>query len=148
MGKIIIDCDATPFRRQDWEIRPDDQIQGAVGGQLEFDPAKVLLHLVEGQKDGKVAHGYDLMEELAGKPLLKANVLERLLANTDLIPEAWKTDEQGPARYIYFWGTVYRHARGYLIVRYLCWDDGSWGEGYVCIKRLFDGQGPAAVLVS
>lgn len=144
----LIDCDVAPFIPKGWVIKPEDQLPGAVGGQLEFDPNKVDLHLDEGQKDGKVIVGNELKGKLAGKPLLKASVLDHLLANTNLIPEAWKTDDQGRTRYIYFWGTVYRGSDGNLYVRYLCWSGGerSWCGRW--LDREFAGQDPAAVLAS
>jgi hypothetical protein len=144
----LIDCDVAPFIPKGWSIHPKDQIPGAVSGQLEFDPARILLLLDEGQKDGKTTAGNELKDRLSGKPLLKANVLDHLLANPTLIPEAWKTDEQGRTRYIFFWGTVYRAPSGSLCVRCLCWNGGEWGWDYHWLGGKFGGQRPAAVLAS
>jgi len=147
--RLIIDCDEAPHIPKGWEIRPEDQLPGAVGGLLKFDPSQILLHLEEGQEGGDGIFGDHLAERLSGKPLLKANVLDHLLANTNLIPESWKDDEQGRTRCIYFWGTIYRASDGDLYVRYLYWSDGQW-----CWDRdgwrdlVFDAQNSAAILAS
>ena len=144
----LIDCDAAPFIPEGWTIKPEDQLTGAVGGQLEFDPAKVLLYLDEDQKDGKAIIGNELKGKLVDKALLKANVLDHLLANANLIPEAWKIDEQGRTRYIFFWGTVYRGPDGDRCVRCLCWGDGKWVWDCNWLDAEFVDQDPAAILAS
>ncbi len=144
----LIDCDATPFIPEGWMIKPEDQLPGAIGGQVEFDPAKILFHLDEGQKDNKTIIGNKLKEKLAGRSLLKANVLDHLLANTYLIPESWKTDEQGRTRYIFFWGTVYRDPGGCRCVRCLYWRDGEWGWHCRWLGGKFVDRDPAAILAS
>ena len=47
-------------------------------GMFEFDPKNVELYLDEGQKNG-VIEGIELRKRLAGKNVLKANVLDYLL---------------------------------------------------------------------
>lgn len=143
----FIDCDTSPLIPEGWEIRPEDQLPGAVGGQIEFDSAKILLHLDESQRSGSMV-GTELAKKLSGKPLLKANVLDHLLANTNLIPEAWKTDDQGRTRHIPLWGTIYRDAGGHLCVRYLYWHVGQWDWFFSWLGHDFYGQDPAAILAS
>ncbi|MDD5438122.1 MAG: hypothetical protein PHC70_03180 [Patescibacteria group bacterium] len=144
----LIDCDAGPYLPEGWQVKPEDQLPGAVSGQIEFDPAKITFHLDDQQKDGKTIVGNEFKEKLAGKLLAKANMLDHLLANTNLIPESWKKDEQGRIRYIYFWGTIYRDPDGNLYVRGLCWDAGRWDWLYDWLDKEFDGQSPAALLAS
>lgn len=141
-SKTLIDCDADAWCPNDWKVE-----EHRSGGQLEFDPAKIRFHLDEAQKTGMI-EGHELRKKLAGMPVLNACVLEHLLANTNLIPESWKVDEQGRTRYIYFWGTIYRVARGYLCVRCLCWGDGNWYWDYDWLDDDFYDQNPAALLAS
>lgn len=115
--------------------------------QIEFDPKRVAFHLDPAQKAGRIA-GNDLRKKLANEPVLNANVLDHLLANTNLIPEDWKFDEQGRERCIFFWGTIYRDSAGNLYVRYLYWYDGQWRERYRWIDLGFDDQLPAALSAS
>ena len=64
--------------------------------------------------------GTELREELKGKPVLNANVLDYLLKHPELIPEEWK------GKAVFFWGTIYRDSRGNLCVRCLYWDGSRW----------------------
>lgn len=93
----FIDCDATPYVPDGLAIESHVK-----GGMLEFDPSKIILHLEKGQKGGKSIKGEELRKLLEGKPTLNACVLDFLLANTALIPDSWKKDEEGRTRFIYF----------------------------------------------
>jgi hypothetical protein len=90
------------------------------GGQFRWDASKVALYLSKKQKDGKQLEGNKLREELRGKPVYNANLLDFLLKHPHLIPEEWK------GKYVFFWGTVYRFSDGFLCVRYLCWSGDGW----------------------
>ncbi|MFA5185040.1 MAG: hypothetical protein WC551_00980 [Patescibacteria group bacterium] len=147
MGKIIIDCDATPFVPEGWSIRPEDQIPGAVDGQLVYDPLKISLYIDKAQKCVKRIPAYNLVDKLVGKPLLKANVLDYLLACTSLVPGAWMVDDYGIGRWIVFWGTVYRDPGGYRCVRMLWRSDGRWGWGCIALGYRLSDLCPAAILV-
>ncbi len=144
----LIDCDAKPFVPDGWSIHPEDQLPNVVHGELSFDPAKIAFHLDEGQKEGRTIVGNKLKERLAGKTVYGAQVLDHLLANTNLIPDSWKIDEKGGTRYLYFWGTIYRDSGGGLCVRYLCFEDGQWRWGSRWLDGRFGGQNPAAVPAS
>jgi len=111
----IIDCDADPFVPNGWKVEEHQK-----GGQFKFDAAQMRFFLAEGQQNGKVLEGNKLRSELAGKPVLNANVLDYLLAHPHLIPEEWK------GKAIFFWGTIYRSSDDNLHVRCLCWDGGGW----------------------
>ncbi len=138
----LIDCDASPFLPDKWTIESHRKC-----GLLEFDPAKVVLHIEDEQKVGSMK-GDKLRVALQGKPTLNACVLDHLLADTAQIPESWKVDEQGRTRYIYFWDTVYRDDGGSLCVRCLCFESGRWRWGCSWLGRYFGGQNPAAILAS
>jgi len=139
----VIDCDADPFVPEGWKVEEHKQ-----GGQLTFDPSQVEFYLDDGQKGGSSIVGNKLRQRLADKPVLNANVLDYLLANPDLIPDEWKTNEAGNTRYIFFWGTVYRNRGGGLCVRCLYWGGGRWGWGYDWLGSGFNGSSPAAVRAS
>ena len=115
---------------------------------LYINGHKVVLHLSKRQKDGKWLKGYELREELTGKPVLNANILDALYQNPHLIPEEWKKDEDGNVRYIFFWGTIYRDSNAHLYVCYLCFIDGVWDR--LCHWLDYDWRGsyPAALLAS
>jgi hypothetical protein len=143
----VINYDAIPFVPDGYKVRPEDQLSGAVRGQLVWDPAKVQLFLSDRQKVGTIS-GHELRKELTDKPVLNANVLDYLLAHTGSIPEEWKQDEQGRTRYIFFWGTIYRDSDGDPCVRSLYWCDGRWQWGWYWLEFVWGVQNPAALLAS
>lgn len=142
----LIDCDADPFNP--WAKGGFTIEEHQKGSQWKFDPKEVKFFLANGQKDGKVLEGNKLRKELAGKPVLNANVLDYLLANPHLIPDEWKKDGQGNTRHIFFWGTVYRRRDGILFVRCLCWSDGIWYWSSLWLGDDWFGYNPAAVRAS
>ncbi len=115
---------------------------------LFVDGKKIILHLDEGQKDGKVMVGTKLAEALTGKSVEHPNVLDALMEHPHLIPDEFKQDGQGRTIYIFFWAVKFRDRDGSLYVRYLCWDGGAWRSD--CYWRGHDWgvQSPAAVRAS
>jgi hypothetical protein len=71
------------------------------------------------------------------KEVLNANVLDYLLDHEEIIPEEWK------GKYIYFWGTVYRHNRGNRYVRCLCWIGYTWSWKDKWLGENFRSNSPA-----
>lgn len=137
----IIDCSAPVFVPDGWSVLPDsEQLPNRVLGQFKFDPTKIRLHLDEGQKNGKFTRGEKLHEALKDQKVLTAHVLDFLLKkeNWHLIPEEWK------GKYIFFWGTVYRHTRDRSCVRFLDWSDGRWSWFYYWIDDVWLDGDPAA----
>lgn len=110
----VIDCNAEPFCPDGWKIE-----EHIPGGKFEWDPNKVDLFLSQKQKKGVIG-GNELRQELKGKPVLNAIVLDYLLVHPELIPEEWK------GKAVFFWGTIYRDSGGDLDVRYLGWGDSQW----------------------
>ena len=139
----IIDCDADPFLPNGWKVEDHQR-----GGQFKFDSAQVQFYLSDSQRKGKVIEGNTLRKELAGKPVLNANVLDYLLAHPHLIPEEWKQDSEGRTRYIFFWGTIYRRSSGSLCVRCLYWIGGRWGWNNGWLGSDWGVSGPAALRAS
>lgn len=116
---------------------------------LYVDGRKVVLYFSKRQLGSKWIKGYKLRDELSGKQVLNANVLDALYENLHLIPEDWKRDERsGNIHYVYFWGTVYRGAVGDLCVRCLCFIGGRWYRSYDWLGVGWDFYNPAAVLAS
>lgn len=128
----MIDCDVNPFIPNGWAVEEHKK-----GGMFKFNPEKISLYLSKKQKKGSIG-GHDLRKELADKPVMNANVLDYLLAHPELIPEEWK------GKYIFFWGTIYRHSPCYLYVPYLDWDGSRWNEGYRWLDSDFYSEDPAA----
>ncbi len=139
----LIDCDQGPFIPSGWKVEEHQK-----GGAFKFDASQVQFYLDSGQKKGNYIEGNKLRKQLAGKPVLNANVLDYLLKNPQLIPDDWKKDEKGNTRYIFFWGTIYRHSDGYLYVRYLYWFDGRWQWNDRWLGDDWLGDNPAAVRAS
>jgi hypothetical protein len=137
----IIDLDAAPkFPYDHWKVESHQK-----GGEFEWDPTKVVLHLDPAQKGSGRIEGNKLRGKLADKSPFNANLLDYLLANPELIPESWKQDDAGNTRYIFFWGTIYRDSSGSLYVRYLYWDDGRWQTDCCWLDRGWRSQYPSAV---
>lgn len=135
--KHIIDLDADPFLPNDWKV-----VEHIKGGQFEFDPGKIRLHLDEAQQNGGVIVGNKLRKKLKGTTVFNANLLDFYLAHPNLIPEDWK------GRTVFFWGTIYRNSVGLLSVRYLYWRGGRWDWYYRLLVLGFPGYHPAALRAS
>lgn len=120
--KHIIDCDAAPFVPKGWAVEEHQE-----GGQFNFKELLVQLSLIEGQQTGTL-EGNDIRKELAmelpDKLSLNANVLDYLLAHSEIIPGYWKGKD------VFFWGTVYKDSEGDLCVRYLTRYDSKWDWNY------------------
>lgn len=135
--KHVIDLDADPMVPDDRSVEEHQK-----GGSLEWNPAKVALYLSEQQKGGKCIEGNKLRQELKGKPVFNACLLDYLLAHPQLIPDEWK------GKTIFFWGTIYRHSSGRSYVRFLFWRGGSWGWDCSWLDDDFNDDHPAAVPAS
>jgi hypothetical protein len=132
----LIDLDADPFTPNGWKVEEHQK-----GGQFKWDASKVALYLSKKQQHG-VIEGNKLREELKGKPVYNANLLDYLLKNPHLIPEKWK------GKYVFFWGTVYRDSGGSLCVRDLFWGGGGWSWSGRWLDRGWFDDDPAAVPAS
>jgi len=102
------------------ELRSDDN--------LYIDDKKVELFLSERQKGDKWIVGQELHRELEDgeQVFLNSNVLDYIYEHPELFPEHCKKDENGDTRYIFFWGSIFRHSfDGGLYVRYLYWNGGG-----------------------
>lgn len=138
----ILNFDTAPFIPDGWEIRESDQIRSRVKGMWEMLISKIGLHLDAGQKGGKVIRGHDLKKALEGQPVFPAQVLDFLLAHPELIPESWK------GKAIFFWGTIYCGADGFLCVRFLGWDGGRWRWNFRWLDNVWHDRNPCAVSAS
>lgn len=134
--ECLINCDADPFVPDGSSVEEHRK-----GGQWKFNPAKVKLWLAKEQKGGSI-EGNKLREQLKGKPILNANVLDYLLKSPHLILEEWK------GKYIFFWGTIYRDRFGRLCVRYLCWNGDRWLWDFHWLEDDFGSFSPAALRAS
>src|SRR3989344_7091970 len=105
-------------------------IVGKRADGLYVNGRKVVLYLSNRQMDGRIIQGCKLREELTGKFVLNANILDALYDNQYLIPKDWKKDKDGDTRYIFFWATIYRHAYSRPCVRYLYFASGAWSRLY------------------
>ena len=130
----IIDCDADPYVPDGWKGESHRK-QGSLG----WDPKKIQLYLSAEQQGDKCIEGNKLRKELESQPVLNANVLDYLLAHSELIPDSWK------GKYIFFWGTVYRGSGSRLCVRCLCFDGRSWRWSCDWLGCGFRSSRPAAV---
>lgn len=135
-GALIFENKGTGIARLE---RRDDE--------LYLDDKEIELHLSPKQKKGAIP-GNGLRRYLEGKPVLNAAVLDYLLAHQELIPDSWKTSEEGQTLYTFFWGTIYRDADGDLYVRYLCWNDGRFVSYCLWLGSDWDARSPSVLLAS
>lgn len=148
----VLNGDADPFVPNGWGVEVHTK-NGQMklerrGAHLYLNGKKIVLFASERQQGGKRVCGHELREELSGKKVLNANVLDYLLAHPELIPEAWKEKTNGNTTYIFFWGTVYRDSDGSLCVRCLSWHDGGWRWDDGWLGGGFHGSDPAALRAS
>ncbi len=115
---------------------------------LYVDGKKIVLHLDERQKDGKVIVGHRLRDALSGKIVEHPNILDALIELPHLAPEDWKRDELGRIRFIFFWAVIYRDSDGDLCVRCLYFRGDGWCSHYCRLDRGWDGRSPAALRAS
>ncbi|MEK7653001.1 MAG: hypothetical protein AAB358_00745 [Patescibacteria group bacterium] len=115
---------------------------------LYLDGRKVVLYRSLKQVNGKTVVGHELKKELDGKPVLSVSILDFLSENQEYIPEEWKKDENGNTIFIFFWGTIYRHAGGRLYVRDLYWNGNRWYWNCYWLDRDWYFHDPAALLAS
>jgi hypothetical protein len=111
-------------------------------GKLKLNPEDIELYLDNGQKDGKYIEGNELRRKIEDKHVLNACVLDYLFEHQDLIPESWK------GKSVYFWGTIFRNADGYLYVECLCWIGGGWNWRRHWLDHGWYDNEPAASLSS
>jgi hypothetical protein len=130
----LIDLRADPFVPEGWKVE-----EHIIEDSWKFNAEEIDLFLADGQKDGKYMIGNELRKVLTKKPVWNANVLDYLLAHTELIPESWK------GKAIFFWGTVYRNSGGRLCVRYLHWRGGRWDWYSHWLDNEWYDNNPAAV---
>lgn len=133
----VIDCDADPYLPEGWKVEEHQK-----SGLLKWDAKLIELWLAEGQQNGKVLKGEKLRQELVGKLVLNACVLDYLLANPHLIPKEWK------GKVVFFWGTIYRYSVGDLYVRYLFWDGGGWNWYCLWLDSDWSDFNPSALRAS
>lgn len=147
LKSIIVDTDAFPNLPFDCASVVIHLKSGKVklerrGDDLYVDGRKVVLYLSERQKDGRTIRGYELRDELTGKPVLNANILDALYEHPELIPDNWK------GKVVFFWGTIFRDADDDLYVRCLSFRDSRWRRHYYWLDYGFSGCYPAALLAS
>lgn len=134
----IIDCDASPYTPNGWKFKDHQK-----GGQLKFDASQIELYFSTAQKNRRSSSdGSKLKKELASTSVLNANVLDYLLAHTELIPEDWKDKD------IFFWGTTYRDSDGNQCVRCLSWNGVKWFWSSRWIASSWFDSSPAALSAS
>ena len=121
----LIDCNAPPFVPPNWSVEKHQP-----GGLWKFNSTKISFYQSQRQTK-EFIEGNKLRQELAGKSVLNANVLDYLLAHPDLIPESWKNKR------VYFWGTIYRDPDGDLHVRHLDWNGSQWGWHFKWLNNIF-----------
>jgi hypothetical protein len=131
----LIDCDTQPFTPKGWKVE-----EHITCGKLKFNPTEIPLYLSEKQKKGFIT-GNDLKNELSGRLVMNANVLDYLLVHPELIPEDWK------GKSVFFWGTIYRDSDEDLLVRYLCWDGFKWYWDRNWLGGNLDSNTPAALAI-
>ena len=132
----IIDLNADPLVIDGWTVEKHQK-----GGLFRWNPKKVQLYLSDCQKVGSSINGEKLREELEGKPVFNANLLDYLLAHPRSIPKEWKDSFR--THYIFFWDTIYQDSLGESCVRYLFWSGLRWSWCYYRLGRNWSVYDPA-----
>ena len=109
-----IDCDVPPFIPPEFTLK-----EHQLGGQYLFDPDNLSCFTPELPRGVTSIIGNDLREELKGRSIFNANILDYLLAHTYLIPDDWKN------KCVCFFGTSYIFA-GQSCIRCLIWNNSKW----------------------
>ncbi len=119
-------------------------VEHSRGGKFEWDPSRASLYLSRDQQDDKNVRVGQLREELAGKQVANANVLDYLLAHPELIPYQWIH------RRILFSGTLYRYVGGSSYVRCLYFSgiDKRWTETERFLGDVVHGIGDTTLLLA
>ena len=107
-----------PLLPNGWKVEEHQK-----GGQFKFDARRCSSSSPRARRTASL-EGNKLRKELAGKPVLNANVLDYLLANPQLIPEEWK----GKDVHLLL-GHDLPRLGGNLYVRYLYWRGDGWATG-------------------
>jgi len=148
-NQLVVDCDARPRIPSGLSLEGEGTEHRTMGkitlekradGKLYANGREVVRYLSPNQQNSKVIQGHKLREELKGKRILNACILDALLANPELIPDDWKNGVT------YFWGTIFRDADGDLYVEDLDWDGGGWYWGYDGLGNVWNADEPAACL--
>ncbi len=121
---------------------------GTKCGRIIWDKGtyKDTLFLHPLQIEGSI-RGNDLYEFIKQKniPVMNGCVWEYLKDNVAEIPDEWKMDTKGNARYVFFWGTIDRSPEGDLYIRYLSWTGGNWTSSNYLLSGNWHEDFPAAV---
>ena len=106
-------CFQTNFKAVEHRLRPS----------IKWLPDCISLYQSEPQRNGKSVKSLELLNDLAGKSVMNACILDHLLDYPLIIPDNWRD------KTIYFWGTLYTTSRAeteYRYVRCLYYYDGKW----------------------
>ncbi len=136
----FVDCDGLPTIPKNLRIEEHKKRD-----HIKLDISSVHLSLSLQQMKRETEKGDELRKLMAADSPLNANVLDYLLAHTELIPEEWKKDSRDDSRCIYFWGTIYGDAGPSLYVRYLYFKDRWWYSSFKSLNSDFGPNEPAAV---
>ena len=136
-ANLIIDLDADPFIPSGLTV-----VEHQRGGQLTWDASEIALYLSKHQQGNSHIQGDELRDELKGKPVYNANLLDYLLEHPHLIPEEWQ------GKHVFFWGTLYCDAGGLFLVRYLYKGSRKWRWSGHWLDCCWPSNCPAAVLAS
>jgi len=144
---MIIDGDLDPHSPSNLHLASEgieNQKMGKItlekrDGKLYVNGKEVVRYLSSRQKDGGSSQGNEIRNQLNGKKVLNACIMDALLEHRQFIPDEWKTG------FTFFWGTIFHADDGSLNVECLKWDD-SWYHYYISFGEAFHGDDLAAVL--
>lgn len=137
--EYTVDFDVEPSVPAGWRVLPDNkQLKNRIRGKLEFDLAKVKLHLDSSQEKG-LPEGNELRKKLEGVPVYGAQLGDFYMTFPYLIPDEWK------GKAVLFWGTIYLDHGDRPCVRFLAWFGGRWHWRHRCLCDDFGNSSPAVI---
>ncbi len=117
---------------------------------LYVNGRKIILHLGDGQKNGRAITGYNLKEALADKSVEHPNILDALIEHSHLISddlrEFFNQDKVNHAS-VAFWAVVFRYKKreNLCYVRTLIVHKGEWHSRHLWLGSNMGNRSPVAV---
>lgn len=117
---MLIDTSATPRQRTLFGggLNEDRIVTNQHYGVLDLTANSFALHRADCQLSQDEVRANKLLRELKGVPSLNAAILDAMIDNPELVPDAW-------FRYpwICFWGTIYEGPTGTYIEALQCYNE-------------------------
>ncbi len=155
---LMIDCDAYPnIVGAAWRKMPHPNdiyysfclnenwkfVMHQKCGQIKWNPKNIQFYRALKQDGCGSIYGPDILPhcDAQGIKVLNVNVLYYLIMNPRLIQTRWVD-----CKAVHFWGTIFEHPDGYLVVPKLCKAGRDYYPGYSPVNKHFTSNEPALII--